>query len=137
MSNVLRASKLAKKLNVSTDELSDAFGVKISPNQKIYTHADTSSINNSSRLIEDTVVAVDDQVYITEDYTVLACGVPAGSLVGNLVWFSQTLKPQPSSIKQIVFLGDYSWGYKQLSSKLEEFNNLSSELQCEILENIS
>lgn len=80
--------------------------------------------------------------YIDEDFTVYTKNetdstmIPVGSLKGNLSWFKETPKPDYREIKKIVYLGNYTWGLKHLTSPLAEFKSLSDELQDEILSNL-
>lgn len=62
MTGMLRASKLAKKLNISTDELSEAFGVDLHPNQKIYSFQDDMIIIKSNDTTFDELLGYRNQL---------------------------------------------------------------------------
>lgn len=132
MANIIRASKLAKKLNIDIPELSSAFAVELSPNQKIAIIDNDAHVRGSAITPGD-VIAIEDHVVISEDYTVYINGIPSGTVRHNLTWFAITPNPLPSEINKIVFIDDYVWGYKQMSSRIEEFKTLSERDKCKVL----
>lgn len=76
----------------------------------------------------------ENNLSITEDFVVLKDGFPVGTLKNNLTWFKQSKTPEISDIKQIVYLGEYTWGYREFNSKLSEFELLKESDKERILE---
>lgn len=80
--------------------------------------------------------------YIDDSFTVYiksetdSSMIPVGTLKDNLCWFKETPRPNYREIKKIVYLGDYTWSLKHLTTPHTEFKSLSDELQDEILLNL-
>ena len=84
------------------------------------------------------IIKVDDTngISIAKNYAVLIQGVPCGTLKENLTWFSKSKKPNIEEIKEIVFINPYIWSIRHLTSRLEEFNLLSTADKEETLNNL-
>jgi hypothetical protein len=81
-----------------------------------------------------TVLEINDTLTIDRHYTVFYYGIPVGTAKDNLTWFpSNPRKSENSQIKQIVYLGDYKWGVKQLTLPIEEFESFGQTLKEQIL----
>ena len=94
-------------------------------------------MTQKSLLEEGTVLTVSDDLIITEDYTVVHCGIPIGSVKENLSWFpSNTFHVKHDEIKEIVYLGNYKWGFKHLTTPLKEFESFDEELKNSILNHL-
>lgn len=94
-------------------------------------------MTQKSLIEEGTVLTVSDELVITEDYTVIYCGIPVGSVKENLSWFSiENHRVKPDDIKQIVYLGKYKWGFKQFTTPFKEFESFSEELKESILSDL-
>lgn len=63
------------------------------------------------------IIAVSNGIEIKSDYTVLLAGIPVGSCKNHLVWYEESERPAIWEIKQLVYLGDYAWGVRELSTK--------------------
>lgn len=80
------------------------------------------------------VLEVSDIITIKEDYTVLYHSIPVGSAKDNLSWFtSNPRKIRHNEIKKIVYLGNYKWGVKELTSPIEEFESFDKTTKEQIL----
>jgi hypothetical protein len=88
----------------------------------------------NKELEKGSILQVSDILQITKDYTVMYYGIPVGSVKNNLSWFSANPnKPAYNEIKQVVYLGNYEWGVKQLVLPIGEFRSFDSSLQEEII----
>jgi hypothetical protein len=80
------------------------------------------------------ILEVSNSLSIKEDYTVLYNGIPVGTAKNNLTWFpSNPRKLRHDEIKKVVYLGDYAWGVKQLTSTIDEFESFGQTLKDQIL----
>lgn len=94
-------------------------------------------MTQKSLIEEGTVLTVSDELVITEDYTVVYCGIPVGSVKENLSWFFiENPQVKPNDIKQIVYLGNYKWGFKHFTTPLKEFESFNEELKKSILSDL-
>ena len=60
--------------------------------------------------------------------------VPVGSAKNNLSWFTGDFKKvKHDEIKKIVYLGNYKWGVKELTSPIEEFESFDKLTKEQIL----
>ena len=84
-------------------------------------------------LEEGVVIEISEDFWISSNHTVFVHNIPVGTLENNLTWFEQSDKPKLDEIKEIVYLGNYQWGYKHLHNPLAEFNKLSEEAKEEVL----
>ena len=80
------------------------------------------------------VLEISNSLSIMKDYTVLHNGIPVGTAKDNLCWFSNNPnRPEYFQIKQVVYLGNYEWGVKQLTSPIDEFESFDHFLKDEII----
>ena len=87
-----------------------------------------------AEIIKGDVLEINDNLTIDRHYTVFYNGIPVGTAKDNLCWFpSNPKKPEYNQIKQIAYLGDYTWGVKQLISTIEEFESFDHFLKDEII----
>ena len=87
-----------------------------------------------AEITKGTVLEINNDLTIDRNYTILYCGVPVGTAKDNLTWFpSNPRKPEHNQIKQVVYLGDYTWGVKQLTSTIDEFESFGQTLKEQIL----
>jgi hypothetical protein len=91
----------------------------------------------NTELEKGSVLQASDILVITKDYTVMYYGIPVGSVKNNLCWFlANPNKPAYNEIKQVVYLGNYEWGVKQLNSPIDEFRSFDASLQEEVLSDL-
>lgn len=72
------------------------------------------------------VLTLGDGLRLDKNFTAYYNNIPVGTAKDNLLWFpehSQSL--DYTAIKEIVYLGDYKWGVRELTRPIDEFNNLS------------
>ena len=91
-------------------------------------------------LCKGNVLEINDNLKITEDYTVMVAVngleyIPVGTCKNHLTWFKQTKKPTSGEITEIIYLGEYKWGVKHFTPIIEEFNSLSDSIKEDILTN--
>ena len=87
-----------------------------------------------AEIIKGTVLEINNELTIDRHYTVFHNGIPVGTVKDNLCWFdSNPRKPENSQIKQIVYLGDYTWGVKQLTLPIDEFESFDQTLKEQII----
>jgi hypothetical protein len=81
-----------------------------------------------------TVLGICEYLTITDDYTVLYHALPVGTVKNDLSWFPEySPRPIHSDIKEIVYIDNYRWGVKQLTTQLSEFEGLSNTVKVDIL----
>jgi hypothetical protein len=88
----------------------------------------------NAELEKGSVLEVSDILQITKDYKVMYNGIPVGSVKNNLSWFSANPnKPAYNEIKQVAYLGNYTWGVREFTLPYQEFKSLDPSLQEQIL----
>ena len=94
-------------------------------------------LKGSQKLEKGQVLSISDDLIITEDYTVTYYGIPVGSVKENLSWFSlDSPHVRYDEIKEIVYLGNYKWGVKQLTLPRIEFESLDDSSKDKVLEDL-
>lgn len=72
------------------------------------------------------VMLLDSELKLDKNFSVYYNKIPVGTAKDNLLWFPEHSKSLDyTTIKEIVYLGDYKWGVRELTRPIDEFNNLS------------
>lgn len=72
------------------------------------------------------VMLLDSELKLDKNFNVYYNKIPVGTAKDNLLWFPEHSKSLDyTTIKEIVYLGDYKWGVRELTRAIDEFNNLS------------
>jgi hypothetical protein len=72
------------------------------------------------------VMELNSALRLDKNFTVYYNNIPVGTAKDNLVWFPElSTLPDYTTIKEIVYLGNYKWGVRELTGCMTEFNNLS------------
>jgi hypothetical protein len=88
-------------------------------------------------LEKGSVLEVSDILVITKNYTVMYHGIPVGSAKDHLSWFHDNPKKiRHDEIKQVAYLGNYTWGVREFTQPIEEFESLDASTRSEILINL-
>ena len=84
------------------------------------------------------VIEIQSPAKVDSDFNVLInfsnCEVSIGKInKPDLKWFDASPNPNWKEIQAVVYLGDYSFGLKQLTHRFEEFELLNTDQKEDIL----